>query len=163
MINDENLSDDIRAFAQELRQQPLQARPADRDQLLFDCGKAAAVELVETPRRSSVASWIKQGLLIACSMCFGAFLHQQLEQQDFPSTKFASNDFAALNDSNALSNKLNELYSAEQIAAVRSHQMLCVSSDPEIVTELRMNPTTIPADPSPALRARAIDRFGLMP
>ncbi|MEL6110841.1 MAG: hypothetical protein AAFU85_32955 [Planctomycetota bacterium] len=163
MINDENLSNDLRAFEEELRQQPLQARPADRDRLMFDCGRAAAADVTETPGGPTIANWFKQGLLVACSIFFGAFLHKQVNQADSTSPKFASNDFEGSRESNALTSKLNELYSAEQIAAVRSHQMLCVSSNPEIVGDLRLNPTTISPDPSPALRARTINRFGLMP
>lgn len=164
MINDENLSDDLSAFVEDLRQQSLQAHHPDRDRLMFECGRAAATAPAILSRGSNSVAWLKQGLIVACSMCLGALLmHQQTRPAGSPIAEPVRSDFENATESNALAAQLAELYSSEQLAAVRSNQMLCASSDPEVVTDVWVNPAIAPLDPAPALRARMINRFGLMP
>ena len=164
MINDDNVSDELSAFADDLRQQSLQAHHPDRDQLMFECGQAAATPPAVPSRGASPVAWLKQGLIVACSMCLGALLmHQQTDPVGAPIAEPVRSDSENATESNALAAQLAELYSAEQLAAVRSNQMLCASSDPEAVTDVWVNPAFAPLDPSPALRARTINRFGLIP
>ena len=132
-MNDDRLPEDLSALAGELRRQPLAANVLHRDQLMFECGRAAAAS---HPKRNSLRiGWVRQTVLVACCVCVGAMATKWIVPADVvvvesplsPPSSPAANQSKPLIA--AIASNPAKQYSEKELAAVRSGQLLCVSSD----------------------------------
>lgn len=162
-MNDDQLNDELDAFAHELGRVPLNADVRDRDQLLYRCGQASVAHQTEPRRREPMSGWLKQCLLVACSICTGAILMHRIDaSRPQSTTEIAVNGSENTNPQDALTERLQELYSPDQIAAVRSNQILCASSNLDTFDRIEIVAGQhSPLPHAPAMRARAVDQFDL--
>ena len=129
-MNDDRLPEDLSALAGELRRQPLAANVPNRDRLMFECGRAAAAH--QPNRSSSQRSWVRQTVLVACCVCVGAMATRWLVPAEVmvvesPPYSPAANQSKPLIA--AIASNPAKQYSEKELAAVRSGQLLCMSSD----------------------------------
>lgn len=129
-MNDNRLSEDLADLADEFRSHPLAADVTNRDQLMFECGRAAAAS--RPKRQKWQSAWVRQALLVACSVCVGAMATHWIVPAEVVVVQTPSESPAADRPAPAIAKVESHLagcFSEQELAAVRSGQLLCVSSD----------------------------------
>lgn len=161
-MTDNQLNDDLSAFADDLRNQSLDAHVRDRDALMFRCGQSAPRHVEPAPISRA---WLRQSLLVACAMCFGAVLMHWGTVSPTPAGEvIVKNSPGPVTTDGVVVAKTQELYSADEIAAVRSGQLLCASSNLDMLKDPRaMAVSVTPWDQTPTIRAGMVNRVGSMP
>ncbi len=165
MTNDKQLNDELSDFADDLRSLSLSASVADRDQLMFRCGQATVVPQSGPKPEPTPGGWLRQALLVACSICLGAGLMHWVSGVPEPSAdSLVRDNVDSRSNEMAPTSRLQEIYSADEIAAVRSGQVLCVSSNPNKLNSLAVASAPVgPFKASPTIRAGMVNRIRGMP
>lgn len=153
-MNDNQLSEDLAAFANELRNQPLAANVFNRDQLMFECGRAAAAR--PPKRNTSQAVRVRQSLLVACSICIGAMATQWFVPAEVVVVHTPLSSQTVDRNEPTIAAEANPAWqhSEQELAAVRSGQLLCASSRLSALDPFSISPAShSPLNDGPLMRA----------
>lgn len=131
-MNDDISNSDQDQWARDIRTRPLAAQVSNRDQLMFDCGRAAARQDVRQVSSSNpkTSSTIRQCLIVACSICLGAVLMHwnRTSEIDEGEPQQVVQDTSSPSLPREQSNQWQQDLSEEELTAIQSGRILHASS-----------------------------------
>lgn len=123
--------DEVSQLTDVLRGRSLNARVRNRDQVLFECGQAAAAQ--KSRRCITAQRMVGQSFLVTCSLCVGAFVMHLIRPPEprFVEPPVIVNQKSVPNEEIRTSSLFSTFYSAKEMSAVAAEQLLCASSNLE--------------------------------